>query len=141
MDLTRSHRTPRTINTAANADSRGYRSMKMSGSVVARSHQPTPPGHFAAIKLLQGQTVTVHYTGYLEDGTQFDSSRNRGKPFKFKLGSEQVRILWLWPALKTIFCRRLHGLVLVWNKAAAANLEGSVSEAISSEDIFLDDIG
>lgn len=33
----------------------------------------------------------MHYTGYLEDGTQFDSSRNRGKPFKFKLGSEQVR--------------------------------------------------
>ncbi|CAM9328611.1 unnamed protein product [Sphacelaria rigidula] len=38
----------------------------------------------------KGQTVTVHYTGYLEDGTQFDSSRYRGKPFKFKLGNEQV---------------------------------------------------
>jgi len=37
-----------------------------------------------------GQTVTVHYTGYLSDGTQFDSSRDRGKPFKFKLGCEQV---------------------------------------------------
>ena len=36
------------------------------------------------------QMVTVHYTGYLEDGTQFDSSRERGKPFKFKLGAEQV---------------------------------------------------
>ena len=36
------------------------------------------------------QTVTIHYTGYLADGTQFDSSRDRGKPFKFKLGAEQV---------------------------------------------------
>ncbi|KAG5189353.1 FKBP-type peptidyl-prolyl cis-trans isomerase 4 [Tribonema minus] len=38
----------------------------------------------------KGQMVTVHYTAYLDDGTQFDSSRERGKPFKFKLGSEQV---------------------------------------------------
>lgn len=38
----------------------------------------------------KGQTVTIHYTGYLPDGSQFDSSRDRGKPFKFKLGAEQV---------------------------------------------------
>jgi FK506-binding protein 1 len=37
-----------------------------------------------------GHTVSVHYTGYLPDGRRFDSSRDRGKPFKFKLGSEQV---------------------------------------------------
>ncbi len=37
-----------------------------------------------------GQTVTVHYIGYLVDGSQWDSSRDRGKPFKFKLGAEQV---------------------------------------------------
>mmetsp|Transcript_6371 Transcript_6371/g.7758 ORF Transcript_6371/g.7758 Transcript_6371/m.7758 type:complete len:110 (+) Transcript_6371:113-442(+) len=37
-----------------------------------------------------GQTVTVHYTGFLPDGTMFDSSRDRGKAFQFKLGSEQV---------------------------------------------------
>jgi len=37
-----------------------------------------------------GQRVSVHYTGWLTDGTQFDSSRERGKPFEFKLGAGQV---------------------------------------------------
>jgi peptidylprolyl isomerase len=37
-----------------------------------------------------GQIVSVHYTGWLEDGTQFDSSVDRGEPFQFALGLGMV---------------------------------------------------
>ena len=37
----------------------------------------------------EGQIAVVHFTGWLADGTQFDSSRTR-KPFGFKVGSGQV---------------------------------------------------
>jgi FKBP-type peptidyl-prolyl cis-trans isomerase len=37
-----------------------------------------------------GNRVKVHYTGRLEDGTQFDSSVERGEPFEFTLGSGSV---------------------------------------------------
>src|ERR671919_235678 len=37
-----------------------------------------------------GQTVTVHYTGWLPGGTKVDSSRDRGNPFEVVLGQRRV---------------------------------------------------
>ena len=37
-----------------------------------------------------GHTIIAHFTGKLDDGTKFDSSRDRNEPFSFILGAGQV---------------------------------------------------
>jgi FKBP-type peptidyl-prolyl cis-trans isomerase FkpA len=61
------------------------------------TEQPKPSGLIilmqvegAGEKPQSGQKVTVHYTGYLLNGSKFDSSVDRGQPFTFTLGQGQV---------------------------------------------------
>eukprot|EP01068_Selenidium_serpulae_P006440 Selendium_serpulae@DN4387_c0_g1_i2.p1 len=49
--------------------------------IVTEGHGDMPPTDYE---------VEVHYTGKLKNGTEFDSSRKRGQPFKFQLGAGQV---------------------------------------------------
>src|SRR2546423_14893507 len=41
-----------------------------------------------------GRDVTVHYAGWLADGTQFDSSKEKQDPFQFTLGNKEVMAGW-----------------------------------------------
>jgi FKBP-type peptidyl-prolyl cis-trans isomerase len=43
---------------------------------------------------VNGSTVSVHYTGWLMNGTKFDSSRDRGQLFTFTIGQRQVIAGW-----------------------------------------------
>jgi len=36
---------------------------------------------------VKGALITAHYTGWLEDGTEFDSSHSRGRPFQCVIGT------------------------------------------------------
>jgi FKBP-type peptidyl-prolyl cis-trans isomerase FkpA len=51
-------------------------------------HEDITPGTGDEAKA--GQRVSVHYTGWLTDGTKFDSSKDRNDPFDFPLGAGHV---------------------------------------------------
>ena len=67
------------------------------GTNMADEYQTSPSGlQWKDLKVgtgaspAAGQTVYVHYTGWLLDGKKFDSSRDRGEPFTFPLGKGRV---------------------------------------------------
>ena len=64
---------------AAGSEITTGRGLKYVDEVVGTGESPSP-----------GKTVTVHYTGRLENGTKFDSSVDRGQPFEFIIGVGQV---------------------------------------------------
>jgi FKBP-type peptidyl-prolyl cis-trans isomerase len=53
--------------------------LKYIDEVIGAGNSPKP-----------GQTVSVHYTGTLENGTKFDSSVDRGQPYEFRIGTGVV---------------------------------------------------
>ena len=75
--------TPATI-TAAPASASNAPRTTSSGLII----ETLAAGSGPAAK--SGDKVSVHYTGWLTNGTKFDSSRDRNEPFKFRLGAGQV---------------------------------------------------
>ena len=59
---------------------------KMTGSGLKYEDLVTGEGDVAEV----GQQVSVHYTGWLTDGSKFDSSVDRNQPFEFSLGRGMV---------------------------------------------------
>lgn len=75
---------------------------RVGGGGGAEAHEITTPTGLKYTDLvigtgaapLKGQTVTVHYTGTLENGQEFDSSRRKGAPMVYKFGVQPMIAGW-----------------------------------------------
>lgn len=73
-------------------------SLGIGGSMAESSQEVTTPSGLKYVDqvvgtgeaAVAGQNVSVHYTGWLENGKKFDSSVDRGQPFSFPLGAGRV---------------------------------------------------
>lgn len=86
-----------TMGTQDIADAKKAKADKAAAKQSAGKKVTTPSGLQYEDKVVgsgatpkTGQTVVVHYTGWLTNGTKFDSSVDRGQPFKFPLGQGRV---------------------------------------------------
>lgn len=66
----------------------GFESLQVATQSAGLQSEDIVVGTGAEAK--QGNTVSVHYTGVLTDGTKFDSSKDRNEPFTFLLGQGDV---------------------------------------------------
>jgi peptidylprolyl isomerase len=73
---------------ASSGDKASATGGKMEKTTSGLQYEDTKIGTGASPKT--GQTAVVHYTGWLLDGTKFDSSKDRGEPFSFAIGRGQV---------------------------------------------------
>ena len=64
--------------------------MFLSHNVMADGIQITNIVEGEGTEIINHSKIQVHYTGKLQDGTKFDSSYDRGKPFSFQIGLREV---------------------------------------------------
>jgi FKBP-type peptidyl-prolyl cis-trans isomerase len=74
--------------TAESTDAHRERIAQLSRAVTELQVRDLEVG--AGAEASPGRTISVHYTGTLLDGTEFDSSRTRGEPYEFQLGTGAV---------------------------------------------------
>ncbi|WP_264177090.1 FKBP-type peptidyl-prolyl cis-trans isomerase [Citrifermentans bremense] len=70
------------------AEMRSSKTIRTVKTASGLSYQDLKAGHGA--KVVNGKKVRVQYTGWLQDGTKFDSSLDRNKPITFTLGKGEV---------------------------------------------------